>query len=57
MERCASSKVTLSNAPNADIPAEIIERLRARIEVGSATFLVKVKSCMGGGLYTRERTH
>ena len=38
------SKSTLANAPNADILAEIIERLRERIEKGSATFLVKVKS-------------
>ena len=42
------SKATLANAPNADILAEIIERLRERIEKGSATFLVKVKITQWG---------
>ena len=41
------SKATLANAPNADILSEIIEKLRERIERGSATFLVKVKSHRG----------
>jgi ribonuclease HI len=47
------SKATLANAPNADILAEIIERLRERIEKGSATFLVKVKSHRGDPLNKR----
>ena len=50
------SKATLANAPNADILAEIIEKLRERIEKGSATFLVKVKSHRGDPLNERADT-
>ena len=37
-------KATLAGAPEADILREAIELLRARIEAGTATFLVKVKA-------------
>ena len=37
-------KATLAGAPDADILREAIELLRARIEAGTATFLVKVKA-------------
>ena len=50
------SKATLANAPNADILSEIIEKLRERIERGSATFLVKVKSHRGDPLNERADT-
>jgi len=40
-------KATLAGAPDADILREAIELLRARIEAGTATFLVKVKAHRG----------
>ena len=41
-------KATLATAPNADIMREVLCSLRMRINAGSATFLIKVKSHMGG---------
>ena len=40
-------KATLAGAPDADILQEAIELLRAIIEAGTATFLVKVKAHRG----------
>ena len=40
-------KATVAGAPDADILREVIELLRARIEAGTATFLVKVKAHRG----------
>ena len=40
-------KATLAGAPDADILREVIELLRARVEAGTATFLVKVKAHRG----------
>ena len=40
-------KATLTGACDADILREAIELLRARIEAGTATFLVKVKAHQG----------
>ena len=40
-------KATLATAPNADIMREVLCSLRMRITVGSATFLIKVKSHRG----------
>ena len=37
-------KSTLAGAPDADILREVIELLRATIQAGTATFLVKVKA-------------
>ena len=50
------SKAPLAIAPNADILAEIMEKLRKRIEKGSATFPVKVKSHRGDPLNERADT-
>ena len=40
-------KATLAGAPDADILREAIQLFRARIEAGTATFLVKVKAYWG----------
>ena len=40
-------KATLTGAPDADILREAIELLRARIEAGTATFVVKMKAHRG----------
>jgi ribonuclease HI len=40
-------KATMVNAPDADILREIIELLRARVNSGAATFLIKVKAHRG----------
>lgn len=49
-------RATLANAPDADILREILELIRARIEAGRATFLVKVKSHRGEPLNEQADT-
>jgi ribonuclease HI len=49
-------RATLADAPDADILREILELLRARIEAGRATFLVKVKSHRGEPMNERADT-
>ena len=49
-------RATLAEAPDADILREILELLRARIEVGRATFFVKVKSHRGEPMNERADT-
>lgn len=49
-------RATLANAPDADILREILELIRARIEAGIATFLVKVKSHRGEPLNEQADT-
>jgi len=41
------AKATLVGVANADILEKIIEKLRARVQAGAATFLVKVKTHRG----------
>ena len=40
-------KQMMVNAPDADILREIIELLKARVDTGAATFLIKVKAHRG----------
>jgi len=49
-------RATLADAPDADILREILELLRAKIEVGRATFFVKVKSHRGEPMNERKDT-
>ena len=48
-------KATLATAPNADIMREVLCTLRMRIAVGSATFLIKVKSHRGEPIIAMSR--
>ena len=41
------AKATLVGVANADIFEKIIEKIRARVQAGAATFLVKVKAHRG----------